>query len=408
MAVTILQSPADFTSGFNPQIFLASASDSYLSPYRYKIEVIIAGTTIATFVQVKRPNGNALFDAQRTIENYLSYLSSNLINGTKGWRNSPNNTFVKYRVKFTAQKLVAGVWTDNSSVTSNQKYAINSALNYKTYVDDNLQSRIIGLVAAKREWLTNIPNNVPIRIDERFELGIIRAVADSVKYLVVRTYDANNILLKTVKLFNSFTTTTNDTDKFLSILCGASDLNSSTLAVGSQPVIANNTAYYDVNIEDIFGGEIVVFTKRFIIDRSCVRSNIIRLFWLNPYGRFDAFSFTQVNDKSIEVEQSRYNKLLGAETTTTFEYEKSEFQQGSFFSEVKTSYKLRSGYISNSISEWLIELYSSPLVYALIDGVYQGVVLKSNQYQVKNTVKEKLFNVELDIQLSVANQLQRL
>jgi len=110
MALTILQEPLTYTSGFDPQIFIASASNSFLAPFRYKVELQIAASTVATFYLVKRPNGNCLFDAQRTIENYLSYNFDSIKSLTYGWVNGASNIFKKYNLKITSQYYISPLW----------------------------------------------------------------------------------------------------------------------------------------------------------------------------------------------------------------------------------------------------------------------------------------------------------
>ena len=405
MALTILQEPLTYTSGFDPQIFIASASNSYLAPFRYKVELQIAASTVATFYLVKRPNGNCLFDAQRTIENYLSYNFDSIKSLTYGWVNGASNIFKKYNLKITSQYYISPLWSDMDTVTTNDYYAINSALDYITWQDNNNNDYLIGATGTKK-FLTNTPT-IPIRENESFELAVMTNTNDAVKRLVIDTFDSSGTLIATGTINNATTTISGDNGRFLSILCGTSDINNSTLSSGSNPLITDSVSYYEVYVQNTSNTRRTE-KKRFVIDRTCTRETSFRLAWLNPLGRFDMLTFTGVKDDSISVEKSNYNKTLGLEGTTSLTYDTTDRQTTPFFTEVSQKYKLRSGFLSTEQSEWLKELFASPVVFCLINGSWYAINVTQTTYQVKKTIQEKLFIIELDMELANKTQRQRL
>lgn len=410
MAITILQEPTTYTSGYNPNLFVVSASNSgsyTTDPFRYICQINVNGSTVFEFALLKRPNGNCLFDAQRTVENYLSANIQAIKNQTYGFVDNASGVYVKYQMVFKSEVMLGGgIWTPLDTVSSLDYWAINSALPYSEWVSDNLNSHKISATGTK-EFLTNQPDNILIREGDTHELSMMTDTNNACKRLVIKTYLENGTLQNTGTINNPYNTISGNSGRFLSILVGPNDINNSTLTTGTNPLINGSTSYYEVWIENSSNARRST-VKRFTIDRTCLRDDkYFRLFWLNNYGRFDSINFTQVADKSIEVEQSLFNKVLGTEDSNSYTFGVDEHEKLPFFTEVQTSYKLRSGFIDTDTAEYLTSLYSSPYVYMMIDGVLTAIVIKDKSYTVKKTIQEKLINIELNVGLSVAHQRQR-
>lgn len=411
MSITFHQTPDEYTSGFDPNIFVVSSNQTWQPNFRYLARIKdSAGNVIREFRQAPDPDfGNLYFDTHRTIENYLSYDISNLIAGTVGWQKGVN-TFIEYNLNVTEEYGATDSISAHASGETTFIKAINSAQDFGQWVDHSInEDRVIFNTPPIALFLTNQPV-IPIRVDDSYELGLITHVGSTVgvNRLRIRTYDSGGNLLKTGTVANPYTTLATTDEKFLSILCGPKDLNLTTLTAGTQPLIEDNTEYYLIDVITQ-ADSIKTEEKRFNIDRTCTRSGSYdRLSWLNPLGRFDAFNFLAMKDDIQEVEQSRYSRLLGVKTSTSFTYTKSQVRSSVFFSEVRQSYKLRSGYINTDIAQWLKELIGSPRVYMIIDGDFVPVNIKTSSYQAKTTLQEKLFNVEIEVELSVPSQRQRL
>ena len=115
-----------------------------------------------------------------------------------------------------------------------------------------------------------------------------------------------------------------------------------------------------------------------------------------------------MSDDLIEVTKARYDKLLWVHTSGSFTFNTYQQQTSVFHSKIEQKYKLRSGYVDNETALWIKELIGSPLVYVIINGSFVACTIEDTRYQSKKTEVEKLFNIELTINLSVASQRQRL
>ena len=408
MSITFHQIPDAIASGFNDLNFVVSSSQSHQTQFRYNTQIWDAsGNTIASFVNLKQPTySNLLFDAHRTVQKYLTYDISNLIVGNKGWRNGVN-VFKKFRLTVIEEYPRLSF---HASGTSDWVIATNSAMNMQDWINNGLGGRYAG--NSTRKWMTNSPDHVKVRLTDSYELGTISTFTNNVYYLKIETYGYDNALIKTATIRNYNSALADDSNKFPSILCGPADLNASTLDTGTQTLITDATKYYRVAAFDNTNTQSNEW-KYFDLDTECLRDGTYkRLFFLNSLGRFDAFNFNQVSEDSIEVEKSRYDKLLGVLGLTTFTYNTYQQKTSVFHSKVKQKYKLRSGFVDTDTAEWIKELIASPLVYILIPinsgNTWVACTVDETSYTSKKTITEKLFNIELTITLSIDSHRQAL
>lgn len=406
MAISFIQQPDIVVSGFNEMNFVVSSSISTTTGFKFKSKLLDSSSaTIAEFYHLKQPTyGNLLFDAHRTIENYLSYDISNLIAGTTGWQKGVN-VFKKFKLN-VQEYLPAGL---QASANSSDVYAVNSAMDFQDWVNFGLGGRIA--TNSTRKWMTNQPTRIKIRTGDSYELGTIMTTANYVNLLKIETYNFSNTLVQTATKTNTNSAMPDDGSKFPSILCGPADLNATTLTTGSQPLITSAIKYYRVAAFDNASGQSTEW-KEFELDQDCLRESYNRLYFLNSLGRFDAFNFTQVNQDDIEVNKSNYDKLLGTLSLGGFTHSTYERSTSVFHSKIKQKYKLRSGFVDTATALWLKELIASPIVYMIVPintgNTWVAVNIEETNYTAKKVISDKLFNIELTVSLSNDSQRQRL
>ena len=413
MSVTFHQVPEQHMSGFDPQIFLASADNAWQENFRYRVRILDSNNlAISEFRYPPHYEyGTCLFDPQRIVENYLSYDITNLINGSVGFKKGVN-TWYKYKINVAEEWFtdLTNTLVIGASATSDYVYVINSAQSYYDSINKPISQKLYYTLIGTAKFFTNQPDTIDIRVNDSYELrfGAFDVTAN-VPRIRIKTYDVNNNLLKSSYFTNPFLSDTDDASKFLSFLCGPGNINSWTVSGGSaQPLIQDNVQYYEVMIEHpTFGTRSKI--KTFNIDRECTRSGSYdRIFWLNPLGGFDAFNFTRVREDNIEVFKSTYGKLRGVLGETS--YTQPIYQQGrsTYFTKSKQKYILKSGWINNDTAIWLKEMMQSPLHYMIVDGKFYSINVLTSSYNTKTTLKEKLFNIEIEIELAIDTQRQRL
>ena len=409
MAVTFIQQPDLFVSGFDPIIYLASSSQTTQTNFRYRIQILDASANVIT--ELRKPayyaDGTVDLDAHRIIENYLSYDMANLIAGSVGFKTGVN-VFKKFKINIREE--YGAVISGYASAESTYIYAINSAQTYLNQINSPVDDLVYkGIPTTFGTFLTNQPSTIDIRVGDSYELGFLNYATNGTDHMRVKTYNEAGTLLKNSTFANPWVVDTTDKEHFLSVLVGAGNLNSWTVTSGSaQPLIADTVAKYEIMFENS-SNTLVSNTLTFRIDRECTRDgNYNRLFWLNPLGRIDAFNFTQIADDNISVQSSNYNRLQGTRTSSSITYNTYSHERSNFFNSSKQRYTLNSGYIDSNTSIWLKELVQSPLIFMIINGQFVAVNILTTEYQAKSTYKEKLFNVTMEIELSADTKRQRL
>jgi hypothetical protein len=114
--------------------------------------------------------------------------------------------------------------------------------------------------------------------------------------------------------------------------------------------------------------------------------------------------FALVNKRSSEYTRSNYKRsdwqLIGNQMTNIDNYNKYNESNISYSIQHKDMYHLVSDWVSQQDYEWLAQLVASPIVYLEVQGAYFPIIISTNNYQYKLEVSDKLFNFEIDIEVS--------
>ncbi len=411
MAITIHQSPQTYSPVFNPMEFVCSSNNiAGQNFFFYLVKVKDSSSTVIYQDRLipRYDNDYLLFDVSRALEKWTSYDISGITTGTTGVRKT-SNVFKEYTVQFIEEygSTASGV-ASGSTATSSTAYAYNGVFtdeDFNSFDDANYLIQTTGT----NKFLTDFRGgNIRIQTGQRFELGWITSggISEPSKSVVIKTYNASGTNLGTYKIANSFSAGTTTADKFLSVLVGTGDLNSSTLSSGSQPIITDSVHTYQVYIENNSStrvSEIITFE----IDRECYKADTIRLHWVNTLGRIDSFNFNFASERSKDVKQSRYRRDRGSFSGSTFSRSNHEFGLNNFYTQSDRKIKVRTDYINNIEAEWLENLIDSPQIWGEIDGAYIPLTMDTTSYRRQTIELNRLFSVEFDLSYSVSSYRQR-
>jgi hypothetical protein len=148
-----------------------------------------------------------------------------------------------------------------------------------------------------------------------------------------------------------------------------------------------------------------------IYTQGCGRYDPMRIAYLNKFGVYDFFNFDLVNKTSFQIEKKGYERNYSGDI-----YEAGGIVVKNinpiYFTKETQNWKIISDYVNDAQAELLRELYSSPLVYLnIVNDNYitpSWIPVKplANSYEVKKTATDKLFNIELDVELQLLNNRQ--
>lgn len=145
--------------------------------------------------------------------------------------------------------------------------------------------------------------------------------------------------------------------------------------------------------------------------QACGKYDPMRIAYLNKYGAFDFMNFDLVNKTTFEIERKGFQRGYSGDI-----YESNGVVVKNinpiYYVKESQKWKIISDYLTDTQSELLRYLYSSPLVYLNIvnDNYISPSWIPSkvvpNSYEVKKTISDKLFNLELDLEFALVNQRQ--
>jgi len=148
-----------------------------------------------------------------------------------------------------------------------------------------------------------------------------------------------------------------------------------------------------------------------LFTQSCGKYDPMRIAYLNKYGAFDFFNFDLVNKTSFQIEKKGYERNYSGDI-----YEANGIVVKNinpiYYTNETQNWKIISDYLTDSQAELLRELHSSPLVF--LNVVNDNYITPSwipvkpmpTSYEVKKTASDKVFNIELDIELQLSNPRQ--
>ena len=126
-------------------------------------------------------------------------------------------------------------------------------------------------------------------------------------------------------------------------------------------------AYYEVYLIDDNANRITeVYTFHKQTD-SCKGYETVRLTWLNKWGTWDYYNFTQKNIRNLRTTRKAYKQLSGTWNKSYFQLSGHVGGMKNYNSTIKESITLNTDYITEEEASWLEQLFISNDVYMLTD-----------------------------------------
>jgi len=184
-------------------------------------------------------------------------------------------------------------------------------------------------------------------------------------------------------------------------------------------ILAHPDGYYTIKSTN-FGG--TISSSTYTINLNCPTNlgyTPIRLTWLNQWGVWDYYTFTQKSTKSISTKRAPYNQISGTWNEETLGI--SGYQGGRKNFRVNTSEKIKmnTAYVTEEEGLWFEELINSPEVYILngyetetppydtITNKYvEPVTLTTSSYTRKTRANDKLMQYTIEVEKSKNRRTQ--
>ena len=407
MAITVLQEPIQYTPVYNDINYVLSSNQTAQPNFNYIFDVIINGVTVSRHRIPARPdNGYGLFNAKRIAENYVTqnFFYNNITVG------AASSSILKINITYGEE--YGTTLTYYAGTTSPDVYCWIASLDQPEWVDYTFVSkyRIMASEIGISQLLTN---NLAqrIKLTEKTSVGALVGQSMAVSDITVLAYNAAGTLIQTTYLLNPFWNVTTTGSRMIIIPAGPANLNlvlNANLNVISQNqgnIIPSTTAYYIIKT---FGtGSAESIPVRFNIDTSCSKYESKRIYFLNKLGVYDAFTFDLLSRENNSIERKKYRRNVGGFSGSSYVYTDLQRSNIIYDTQVSETMILNSNWITEAESAWLEELISSPITYMETASGIEVVNIVDTAYEVKKTVNDKLFNLQITIEKSYIKTRQR-
>jgi hypothetical protein len=370
-----------------------------------------ANTPIGTFKTTPNNAGVGMFDLRNVVENYVK-ADNMAANGSK-YKNTTTSDSVRHPVhlidkfslntnlcrymlvRFSVEYLVGTTVeiVTNTRANSSPLFIFNGYVKHTDVL--NKSGNNFGYNATKffltdntSEFLTNAPTTQYANLEDYGTLSMVSSTTNLYQ-IRLNYYDSDNNYLNSDTIARNSASgawsnplTANSEKQILHFGCFPGNLqNSSTTFKGL------------VTAGTIQGGSITVTAQNQIVDEISKTYTIklncpngkgyepIRLCWLNQWGAWDYYTFTQKSIKSTSTSGATYNQLAGTWNESLYRPDSYKGGKKAFRVNATEKITMNSDFVTEDEAVIFEELVNSPEVY-LLKG-YEDIVETTsvlNQY----------------------------
>ena len=402
MAINILANPKDFAPVYNKMEYLISSTNFAEPNFAYLVDIYINGSgtkTVRLRIPVRPSDNYGKVDIHRVLE---SALTSNVGNpdptADSGTYEAPNSALT-YIVEFGEEYGTTVVQYPNEETDISRK-AFNASLEKAEFINwDVTEYELDGVT---KKFLTNAPDNHTVSINSHGWSYYKEATA--IDFFTVNTYNSAGSVISS---FRIDPTTTSGAIQFVpSSPASLNNIDNANLISGVQPIIIDSVATY--NIQAVGTITDLSEVRTFVIKENC-KYNVNTLIFQNNLGAFDNFTFYLGDMSTTEIERKDMKVNVDTVVANDIVYSMNEREKVTYYTKKSETIKLMSDWITEAESNWLLELMSSPEIYLQEGNELVAVAkIKATNYTKKKVVRDKLFKIDVELELGYDNYRQRI
>jgi hypothetical protein len=399
MAITINATPKDFAPVYNKMEYLIESTNVAQPNFAYLVDIYINGSgtkTVRLRIPARPSDNKGKVDIHRVLE---SALTSDVGNptGDAGTYDAANSS-LSYIVEFGEEYGTTVVQYPNEQTDISRK-AFNASLEKRPFINWDVTDYELNGVTKK--FLTNMPDNHKVSLNSHGWLYFIES--NPLAIISVITFDSSGATINAFKIDAS--TTSADIQFTPSSPASLNNIDNTNILLGSQPIITSDVAYYEIYAGD---PNEVSETRTFVLEESC-KYNTNTLIFQNNLGAFDSFTFYLGDMSMTDIERKDMKVNVDTVVGNDIVYSMNEREKVTYYTKKSETIKLMSDWISEEESNWLLELMSSPEIYLQEGNELTAVAkIKATNYTKKKEVRDKLFKIDVELELGYDDYRQRI
>ena len=385
-------------------------ADVYISD-TIPTSVTTTSTPTATFKTTPNNAGVGIFDFKQVVENYVS--ADNMAYNQSKYKTTvtsddtphPIHLIDKYsRNKKAARWLTIQFktqYTDANGdvVTPEALFAISVDYQlfngYLKYTDElsifnndfGFSLTNFNLASPSDRFLTNAPSTQYANLEDYGTIAFL-APNDNLDYIKLNYYDSSGSPLGNESINKNWTNgaytnfSSYIAERLLYFGCFPANLRnwSGTFQALVTPVDQMSGGSIEVRAFDISNTAI---SKTYTININCPNTKgfeSIRLCWLNQWGVWDYYTFTQKSVRNISTKGSTYEQLAGTWNEAAYRVDSYKGGKKAFRVNATEKITMNTDFVSESENDMFEELINSPEVY-ILEGYQTDVSFSAlNQY----------------------------
>jgi len=400
MAITIEHNPENYAPVYNKMEYLLSSTNSGNTDFSYLVDIYINGSgtkTVRLRIPIRPSDSYGLVDIHRVLE---ATLTSD-VGAPKSTAGSVDcsNSSLSYIVKFGEEYDVAGTLTQFADLTvDSTRYAINASLEKQEFIDWDITE--YELDGSSKKFLTNMPDNHNVSIDGHGWLYFKERSA--LTYYEIQTYDSAGTAISN---FRIDPTATSATIQYLPYAPESlNGIGAGYFLAGAQPIITSSVASYTLFC---YSSSTASETRTFVIKEPC-KYNANTLIFQNKLGGFDDFTFYLGDSSSYNIERKSMKVNIDPVSGTSISHSMQDREKVNYYTKTSETIKLYSDWITEAEDSWLLELIESPEIYLQNgDDLIAVSNIKATSHKKRKVVRDKLFKLEVELELGYDNYRQR-
>lgn len=421
MAITLVSVPEEHTPAYNEQWIVASGTNSGQTNFKYVCETYINDVLVSTEKYPPRPDNSLLyFNPQRIVEAYVETDYNFDIDQIEKSTSAVKKVTVAVNEEYGSP--VSGfTGTSGDYYVWNASYTAHDFTSY-TYTST---SDIKALTLAPASVTYSTSGHDIIHADTKYLLKSFyvpfgnAVIGGLMAYqLRVLAYASNGNLIQDSYIYNIYNSSASIPQRYLiTVNCSPYGLNliktNNPAQILSQTnpalnVIPATTAYY---IYTWYNSTPNINSLDYSVELDDFCSNYDRyvVHFLNSFGNMDSFTFNLVSDKTSTIEKKDYrNTPYYLNTANKLVYRNSEGDRKNYNTIITNKIKLNSDWVSDTVYEWLKDLFTSPLIKLEdANGNLYSVKCTDKDYKERKRVVDKIFNVTIELEFDYQDIRQR-
>lgn len=393
MAITILDTPATYSSMHTDLWFVSSSTNSGTTNFKFVYDVKVNNNLVARSKVFPDVSGNyGVFNAAPIVRSF----TSNYFEPSGTLLVASNN---KFRVDYVVEVREEVSGSINVNPDASGSY---SAYNYyPPLFADMLQIR----------------DGLPIVLDDYYENLLVENYSDN--WLTDR--DFSNIELefgdqcfisyfrKTTGTYTATVEVVNSSGSVVTSYTGSVNLSGEFNLFSLQAAAINEWAGSTLITQSTYGYNL--YLTRNSLNSSKVKVRQVcypkhkqyNIHFLNRLGGWDTMKFALVNKRSTEFTRSAYRRsewqLNGSTMSNVDSYNRYNETTLNYSIQHKDKMRLISDWVSENDYEWLAQLVGSTICYVEVLSAYFPCVITTSNYDYRLKESDKLFNFEIEIEI---------